>query len=74
MLLFIPDQYLPHVGVVLEQAFVAFAHQKVDGRGGLGAVQLLQQGRSQNHVADEGGLNEQDGAGGRHGAAVKAQR
>ena len=59
--LLVPNQHLAHVGVASQQVFVAAPHQHVDWRGGCGLVQVFEQRRHQNNVADEGRLNEQRG-------------
>jgi hypothetical protein len=46
--------------VPLQHALIAFAHHEVNGRPGILAGQLFDQPGRQDHVADEGSLDEEE--------------
>ena len=58
LLFFIPNDDFPKMGMGMEQRFVAFAQQKINGGIGIDVPDFFDQGRGQHHVAQEGSLND----------------
>lgn len=60
-LLFIPDQNGAQVRMALQQFFIPFSHQKINGRIGIVVVNFFDQCSSQNDIANKSCLYDEEG-------------